>query len=1021
MDAAPSPATVAKSYRRDSQEFTPAEVLSEFRTSFPGLEEEATRYGLDLRQSIDEWEDASGAAQVQSIISAASSPFDVAAAIGETVLRRGLPLIAYLTVEAALARRSGGVAGYLRSSGTGLERVLASLADRLGEAFLDAAFRVTWQRRAVFARLLEGARANLEWTRQAQQLSGAEPRRGVLTRLGIAAVLATRFGPISEHELRDARLMLLDSHVQGAERALEYYVEASVWLYDLFEDRSAISEAAKLVNANPASDAATSLMAAHLWLRLAGIASRPSGVRGFLSRSRAVLDRWASWATNRIEDATIVLLSATIDQLEDDLTVNGSDLSTRGILFPFGHRRSDTPTAPLFERSLPRLAHSLRSSDKSGDFIFRDLRATFLALHARRAVIPTPSAVEALDEAIHARDGNVRNRVRPLKRAGIEADQAADRFLLANLTGNDDIRRLGFIDLMRASQPEDLQPRYLTMIAKEVEERGALPGGLVPGPEEIAIAIRRGDHTALFEAAARAAYSSADLTQVLLGGRGEVVTLRDSDGISGQTFVYKRTRPEAKARDEEYSRAVASELEQQGLTSGFGLIDHLTEIPDVGNHSSDPDMIVSVRRFWDGVPLLDHLMTLEPADTTAILREVSRFLAAIHFAGREIVDTNGTRASLKQIEFGRWLRSLRLTDDERSEVFNDWWRIVEDAPQVPRRDAHPLNWIVGTDDKILAVDLESKGARPFGYELAQLVEDGQCLLPDAYDARVSIVEAYTEAWVNLSGNTVSSHRAREWYDAGAVARGVRALSKPDLEPSRRAYGGKLLSALATYSESERVREIASTLSRRWNQMTGRVGKEGSKPLSEADRRRISRAMSYHLRHDVDAPATKTGWMHVDDLVEVMRASGHKVSSAQLLLIAGALGEPRFELDEEEIRAAYGHSVMAQVEYEARRAPRVLFHATPTRNLASVFEARAGLTPGDRNWVHLTESCEVAVNAARRQQAPVCVLEVDAPAVAGLVHASGATWLAPVVPIDTLRILPIRWVRTLTKDHRAMPM
>ncbi len=815
--------------------------------------------------------------------------------------------------------------------------------------------------------------------------------------------------------------MLLASHAQGSERALEYYLEASVWLYDLFEDRSAISEAAQQLNANSESEAATSLMAAHLWLRLAGIASRPHGVQGFLARSRHIIDRWRNWVTNRYEDATIVLLTATIDQIQEELAAPGSDLSTRGILFPFGHRRPDTPTAQLFERSLPRLTTHLRQSEKSGDFVFRDLLATFLAIHARRESTPVSSAVDALTEAIQIRDGSTRDKIRPLKRAGIEVEQAADRFLLAHLTGKDEVRRTGFIDLVKASQPDDLRPRFLTLIAKEVEEHGALAGGFIPGPEEIALAIRRGDAAALFEAAARAAYSSADLTHVLLGGRGEVVTLRDSDGISGQTFVYKRTHPEARARDDAYSRAVALELDRQMLTTRFGLIEHLTEIPDVGNSSSHPEVIVSVRRFSDGVPLLEHLLTLEPGDSVEILRDVAAFLATIHFAGRDLVSLKGTRASLKQVEFGRWLRSLQLSDEERATVFDNWWRVVESAPQVPRRDAHPLNWLIGTDDRVLAVDLESQGARPLGYELAQLVEDGQCLPPSDYEARSSIVSAYTESWTRLSGTEIAPEQARAWYDCGALARAVRALSKPDLDSAHRAYGGDLLSSLAQSANTGDIRSIASVLSRRWNQLTGRVGKEDSKRLSEADRRRISRAMSYHLRHDANAPATKTGWVHVDDLVQIMRDSGHKVSSAQLLLIAGALGEPRFELDGDEIRAAYGHSVAAQIQYETRRAPRVLFHATPTRNLASVFEARAGLKAGGRNWVHLTESCEVALNAARRQQSPVCVLEVDAPAVAGLVHASGATWLAPSVPIDALSILPIRSVRRLTQDHLAAPI
>lgn len=1016
MQQPPSPATVARVHARQSQPHVPGQALADLRRSFPLLLEEAARYGVDVPSAMDEWEAVVGSTQVSNLLAADSSPFLVAAAIGDIVARRDLPLLAYLAVEAILSHRSGVIAGYLRSSGASLESVLAQLADRLGEAFLSAAFSITWQRRALFTRLLEAARAYLEWTRQAQILAGRAPRRGVQTRMGIAAVLAARFGPISEHELRDARQMLLDSHARGSETALEYYVEASIWLYDLFEDELALRAAAQQLKLNPGSDAADSIMAAHLWLRLAGVASRPHGVESFMALAREVIEQWSKSVTNRHQDAALLLLDATLAQLTHDLKNRDADLSTRGVLFPFGHRRPDTPTASLFERSLPRLIEALRSSAWSNDFVYRDLTATFLSLHARSTCTAVTDATEALREAIATRSGSTKDRTRALSRAGIEVEQAADRFLLAHLTNSAETRRLGFIDLMKASEPDDLRPRYLTMIAKEVEERGALAGGLVPGPEEVALAVRSGDSATIFVAAARAAYSSADLTQVLLGGRGGVVTLRDSDGIAGQTFVYKRTRPEAKARDAAYCEVVAEELDRRGLSSRYGLIDHLADIVDVGTVSGQPDQIVSVRRFSDGVPLLDHLRIQEQAGATATLRNVAEFLAIIHFAGLPRLDTTGTRVNLKQSEVGRWLRALQLSDEERSALFDMWWSAIQGAPLVPRRDAHPLNWLIGSDDRIRAVDLESKGSRPFGYELAQLVEDGQVLPPGDYAGRTSILDAYLNSWSRLTGTPVDPTQFRAWYDAGTLARAVRAISQPRATPAQRAYGGDLLASLADNTVESTIRSSATDLAQRWNQMKGRTRETGSKTLSEADRRRISRAMSYHLRHDPTAPATKSGWVHVDELSQIMRAAGHRVTSAQLLLIAGALGEQRFELEDEDIRAAYGHSIPVKITYETRRPPEVLFHATPTRNLASVFEARAGLLPGTRNWVHLTESCEVAVNAARRQQAAVSVLEVDALKVAGLVFATGTTWLAPRVPIESIRIAAVRRVKDLTRDE-----
>lgn len=1004
---------VARRYENRSASVSPGQVLEQLRLQFPQLLLEAERFGVDAAKSATDWEQRTGAAQAIAFASPGASAFQVAAALNDVATTRDLPLLAYLVAEELLSCRSGEIAGYLRSSGTSLEEVLGQLTERLGESLLSAAFLVTWQRRAVFSRLLNAARSYLDWTHQKQVLAGEEPRRGTQTRLGMTAVLAARFGSVSEHDLRAARRILLESHNQGAERALEYYVEASIWLYDLFQDKTSIQEAAQRLRGSPDSEATESIMAAHLALRLAGIASRPFGVAGFIEQGRSIVSRWAGLITNRVEDATLNLLTATFDQLEEDLRDGVRDLSTRGILFPFGHRRPDTPTADLFDRSLPRLVNALQVSDNASDFVFRDLTATFLSLHARSATTSAVDAAVALRRAIQIRQGNPRERTRPINRLGIEVDQASDRFLLAHLTETGELRRLGFIDLVKATGPDDLRPRYLTMMAKEVEEHGALNGGFVPGPEEVSLAIRQGDAAALFKAAAQAAYTSADLTQVLLGGRGGVVTLRDSDGIAGQTFVYKKTRKAAKGRDEAYSRAVADEVHARGLARRFGLIDHLTSIHDLGHSPADPELIVSVRRFSDGVPLLNHLEVQETGRAAQTLADVAEFLALIHSAGLHTLEIAGTRGNLKQSEIGRWLRSLQLSDEERTQIFERWWDAVGVAPLAPRRDAHPLNWIIASDDKILAVDLESTGARPLGYELAQLVEDGQVLPPSRYDLRKPIVDTYARSWTEFTGSAVDAIKLHEWYDAGALARAVRAISRPDAPSSHRAYGGDLLSALAGQATAEPVRTIAAELSERWNRITGRVGQEKSKSLSEADRRRISRAMSFHLRHDRAVPATKSGWVHVDELAQIMRKSGHKVSSSQLLLIAGALGEPRFHLEGEDIRAAYGHSVPIEIEYEMRRAPQLLYHATPTRNLRSIFEARAGLLASGRNWVHLSESCEVAVGAARRQGTAVSVLEIDAPSVTGLVHASGATWLAPRVAIESVRILPLRRVRDLT--------
>jgi RNA:NAD 2'-phosphotransferase (TPT1/KptA family) len=174
-------------------------------------------------------------------------------------------------------------------------------------------------------------------------------------------------------------------------------------------------------------------------------------------------------------------------------------------------------------------------------------------------------------------------------------------------------------------------------------------------------------------------------------------------------------------------------------------------------------------------------------------------------------------------------------------------------------------------------------------------------------------------------------------------------------------------------------------------------------------------MAYHLRHDPMSPASREGWVHVEELAELLNRSGHKVTPDALLLIAGAAGEPRFEREGSDIRAAYGHSLKTTIAYEQKTPPKWLYHATPLENLRSIFEARAGLRRGRRQWVHLSDRPSIAMNASTRQHKPVALLRISTHGVKNLVYASGNTWLAPIVTSDALEIVPLRDLRELLKN------
>lgn len=176
-------------------------------------------------------------------------------------------------------------------------------------------------------------------------------------------------------------------------------------------------------------------------------------------------------------------------------------------------------------------------------------------------------------------------------------------------------------------------------------------------------------------------------------------------------------------------------------------------------------------------------------------------------------------------------------------------------------------------------------------------------------------------------------------------------------------------------------------------------------MDRRQRTRLSRRLSYHLRHDPAAAGVRldrAGWVRVDDLLDGLTARGFPVSRDQLETLAAA--SRRFELsaDGARIRALYGHSVPVDPGHHAVRPPATLYHGTVPAALDAIM--RDGLRPMGRQHVHLSGTPQDARRVGRRRGTTV-VLAVDA---RGLVadglpvrQAAREVWLVDHVPPDRL--------------------
>jgi len=354
---------------------------------------------------------------------------------------------------------------------------------------------------------------------------------------------------------------------------------------------------------------------------------------------------------------------------------------------------------------------------------------------------------------------------------------------------------------------------------------------------------------------------------------------------------------------------------------------------------------------------------------------------------------------VKEKELGRWLK--KLAGDDKLPLFNAWWAIVGPVDGIPRRDAHSLNWLVNDDQRVLAVDLEATGTRPLTYELAQLIDDFPVLDTSDWAERSRLLGRYLAA---AKIDFESRHLVA--YQASTAARAVGLLTDARCSDLQRDHAYELLAELAERGEARDVRRWCEQILEAWSIKTGLADPTRFTSIQPNDRVRISKAMSFHLRHDPAAQTTRGGWMFVDDLAEVLQANGHNVTPEQLLVVAGALGEPRFQLDGSEVRAAYGHSIGRRSDYEAAAVPEWLYHATTAANMRSIFEAQAGLRPMGRQMVHLSTDPLRALHSARRHAPEVHLLKVRGQDLVELVKAADDTWLVPSVPVSAIEVATV---------------
>lgn len=174
---------------------------------------------------------------------------------------------------------------------------------------------------------------------------------------------------------------------------------------------------------------------------------------------------------------------------------------------------------------------------------------------------------------------------------------------------------------------------------------------------------------------------------------------------------------------------------------------------------------------------------------------------------------------------------------------------------------------------------------------------------------------------------------------------------------------------------------------------------------------LSKTISHALRHapwQYELEIDENGWAPTAQLISALREEERYagVTGADLRAIVDADDKGRYEMDATRIRALYGHSFPLKIAKARCTPPDVLYHGTARRFLPSILSA--GLTPQNRQYVHLSATEQIAQSVGRRRDGKPAMLKIDAARAHadGIVFYSGSQsiFLADIIPPEYISIL-----------------
>ena len=162
----------------------------------------------------------------------------------------------------------------------------------------------------------------------------------------------------------------------------------------------------------------------------------------------------------------------------------------------------------------------------------------------------------------------------------------------------------------------------------------------------------------------------------------------------------------------------------------------------------------------------------------------------------------------------------------------------------------------------------------------------------------------------------------------------------------------------------------------------------------------SKRLAYLLRHS-NLP-DYNGWVKAS---VVLGDLGLSLQDLQQIVESDNKGRFEFSEDKSSVRALYGHSIDVNLGLEPTIPPLVLYHGTAEKYIDSIM--KEGLRPRKRNFVHLSETIDLAKQIGTRHGSPVVLsIDIEAMISAGykFYKAQNGIWLTGDILPQFLKIV-----------------